>query len=71
MEERIYQNRKRKVSNAIVYKFNYIFNNFVSLFRIKELKRKENQRLSEKVPMKKRETGLKAKVEQLKVKQKR
>ncbi|KAK9729564.1 Formin Homology 2 Domain [Popillia japonica] len=36
--------------------------------RIKALKRKENQRLSEKVPMKKRETGLKAKVEQLKSK---
>ncbi|KAI4461001.1 formin [Holotrichia oblita] len=39
--------------------------------KIKALKRKENQRLSEKVPMKKRETGLKAKVEQLKCKQKR
>lgn len=40
------------------------------IFRIKELKRKGNKKLSEKVSMKKRENGLKAKVEQLKNKQK-
>lgn len=37
--------------------------------RIQELKRKENERLAEAVTIKKRENGLKAKIERLKAKQ--
>lgn len=37
--------------------------------RLQELKKKESERLAENVTMKKRENGLKAKIERLKAKQ--